>query len=246
MKIKYHDNTIQGNQYGEDGYLLDNWNPDGDYKENEYVNVHFRIDTHKFSDMYGHFDNDNNREEFTKEKVAVFESLGWEIESPQYCMTITKGKSELYLHPHDFSGIMLKREIKEVAEAIAKAKTFTIRWVDVYKTVYDMSDSDYSSYLKTKRNETRKLLFNMCKTSRRNKYCYRYEATRKIAVMIQLPRIGCRSVYDPNPMALEYVNSVIDEMESEGYLFTAEYNGNEYVRTANKTELKQRKLEEVA
>ncbi|MDR1707435.1 MAG: hypothetical protein LBR46_05475 [Prevotella sp.] len=44
--IKYHQNGA-GNEYGADHTLTNNWNPGVDY-DNEYVNVHFRIEAKNF------------------------------------------------------------------------------------------------------------------------------------------------------------------------------------------------------
>ena len=86
------------------------------------------------------------------------------------CATWTKGKSHLYLHPQDFSGEVLKNEIKAVAEAIEKRNSFYLRWVELYDTVYDISDDEYENYLKTKDDEIRKALFYKCATTRTSKY----------------------------------------------------------------------------
>ena len=249
--IKYHDNNGDKRFEVTPGTheYADNWNPDAEYGENEYVSVHFRIECPAFECMYGHFKDDKGRDAFDEEKGKVFQSIGWNIDrfdDGGYCMETSKGKASLYLHPQDFSGIVLKREVKEIAEALENNATFTIRWVDIYETVYDITDEEYAEYLAKKTKETWTLLFENCKTNRRNQYRYHCEVTRKIAQQIQLPRIGCRSVYDPNKGALEFVNKCIEDMIVKGYLVTAEQNGYEYVRTLNKTELKKAKLKEIA
>lgn len=43
MGIKYHQYGC-GNDYGDDHYLTDNWNPDYDYGS-QYVEVYFNINT---------------------------------------------------------------------------------------------------------------------------------------------------------------------------------------------------------
>lgn len=243
--IKYHDNNGDKRFEVTPGTheYADNWDPDTKYGEKEYVSVHFRIECPTFSGMYGNFANDAERDAFTADKFQAFRSIGWNGDD---CMEVTKGKASLYLHPQDFSGIVLKREVKEIAEALENNATFTIRWVDIYETVYDITDEEYAEFLAKKTKETWTLLFENCKTNRRNQYHYRYEVTRKIAQHIQLPRIGCSSVYDPNKGALEFVNKCINDMVAKGYLVTAEQNGNEYVRSLNKTELKAAKLKAIA
>ena len=172
-------------------------------------------------------------------------SLGWEIDDSSFCMTIRKGKAHLYLHPQDFSGIVLKNDIKRIAEALDDRGTFTIRWVDIYETVYDISDEEYNAYLETRHNELRKLLFECCKTKRTNRYWFRHDIIDGLGRKFRLPLVDCRSVYDSNSQADEFINRVIDELEKEGYLVTISQNGFDYVRSLNKTELKKAKLKEI-
>ena len=249
--ILYHDNH-NGKQYGEDGKLTNNWNPDGDYADNEYVSVYFRINTptYRQGKYFMQFDTEEEAEAFNKEKLEVFKSLGWEMDKPDYngrCMDVVKGKASLYLHPDDFSGNMLKKKVKEVAEALAKEhQTFSLRWVDLYDTVYDISDEEYKAYLETQRDTARELIFKNCKTTRTNKYRYYFDVTYEIAKRIMRPRIGCRSNHEPTGMDREFVSNVIEELVTEGYLIKAEWNGDDYVRTSNKGELKAKKLKEIA
>ena len=245
--IRYHDNK-NGRQYGDDHKLTNNWNPDVDYADNEYINAHFRIECPALNGKYGTFNDETNRAAFNKEKRKVFESIGWQMSKDDLngaCMEVIKDKQRLYLHPQDFSGNVLKRDVKQIAEALEDNKTFTIRWVDLYETVYDISNEEYEKYLNGKRDEVRKYLFNNCMTNRRNKFKYGYEVKRHIAAKIQLPRIGCRSVYAPNKEAIDFVERMIDEMVNEGYLIQVMQDGTYYLRTLNKTELKQMKLKAI-
>lgn len=244
MKIKYHDNTIEP-QYV-DGKLADNWNPDGDYGTKEYAGVHFRIKCPTYNGTIGGygFSNEESKNAFTNEKLKVFESIGWTCSRPDnrgWCMEVTKGKADLYLHPQDFSGIVLKRDIKEIAEALQKNETFELRWVDVYDTVYDITDEDYDKYLETRRDDARKLLFAGSQTTRTNNYCWRDPLVDSVGKKIQLPRIGCRNIYDVNIGAKNFINKCIDEMIKEGYLI----GGEKYIRSCNKTEMKKLKLKEL-
>ena len=243
MKIKYHDNFKEPKYV--DHKLVDNWDPDGDYKEDEYTSVHFRIETYDFDDPHGIFKTTKGKEDFDKEKIDVFKSLGWHIKSEAYCMDVVNGNETLYLHPQDFSGIVLKRNVKKIAEALKKNNTFEIRWVDIYDTVYDITDEEYEKYLETRRDYTRKILFLGGKTKRTNKYYFKSSLVDPIARQIRLPRIGCRSVYDPNKGAIDFVNKCIYEMVKEGYLVEAKDDRYEYIRSRNKTEMKKLKLKEL-
>lgn len=242
--ITYHDN-LNGQQYGDDHMLTNNWNPNAEYGEKEYAQVHFRINAYHFDACIGFFQSEIDREEFNAEKVEVMKSLGWEIDDPSFCMTIRKGKAHLYLHPQDFSGIVLKNDIKRIAEALDDCGTFTIRWVSIHETVYDISDEEINAYLETRHDELRKSLYQCCKTKRTNKYWFCDCIIDSLGRKFRLPLIDCRSVYDSNSQTDEFISRVIDELENEGYLVKISQNGFDYVRSLNKTELKKAKLKEI-
>jgi len=249
--IKYHDNN--GNKRFETvpgGHeYANNWNPDIPYDENEYVNVHFRIECPSFSGMYGNFKNEADNKAFTEEKLRIFRSIGWDVEKPEFagcCMEVVKGKARLYLHPQDFSGNVLKREVKQIAEALENNETFTICWVDIYETVIDVSDSTYLAYLQGKEKEIRKLIFENAKTKRHYLYKTIWDICDKIGSKVMKPRIGCRSIYQCDELTRKFVNGVVNQMTAEGYLYQVEDKNQIYVRSLNKTELKKAKLKEVS
>lgn len=75
--IKYHDNNGDKRFEVTPGTheYADNWDPNAEYEENEYVSVHFRIECPKFRGMYGNFENDMDNEAFTTDKLKVFRSI---------------------------------------------------------------------------------------------------------------------------------------------------------------------------
>ena len=243
MSIKYHQNGM-GNEYGEDHTLTNNWNPDADYG-NEYSNVYFRIDTPSYDVMNGGWKTDE-RDAVGKEIDEIFTSLGWKCEEPGFngiCSTYTKGKSYLYMHPQNYSGEVLKSEIKSVAEAIEKAKTFSLRWVELFDTVYDITDEEYETYLKGKDMEIRKALFETCVTTRKNKYFYAFDVSRGLANQFRLRRVGLNDGRNfGSGQTIQHIMNVIDDMGIERLLFVKEKDGNKLVRTPNKTEQKQLKI----
>lgn len=243
MSIKYHQNGL-GYEYGEDHTLTNNWNPDADYG-NEYANVYFRIDTPAYDVMNGNWKVDE-RESVGKEIDRLFTGLGWKCEVPGIngvCATYTKGKSHLYMHPQDYSGEVLKSEIKSVAEAIDRAKTFSLRWVELLDTVYDITDDEYEEYLKGRDKEIRKSLFEVCATTRRNKYLYAFNICRGLANRFRLRRVGLNDGRNSGSgQTINHIMRVIDDMATENLLFVLEKNGSKMVRTPNKTEQKQLKI----
>lgn len=237
MAIKYHQNGT-GNEYGVDHQLTNNWNPDEDYG-NEYVNVYFRMETKGYE--YPSFSfTEEDRKNFDSELEEVFASLGWKCEEGAYggsCATWYKGKQHLYLHPQDFSGEVLKNEVKQIAEALEKRNTFYLRWVDLYETVYDMTDEEHEIALSQKDEEIRKAILENCKTTRTSKFYYTSDVIRSLSNKYGIKQIG-KEKY--SGIVMIHITKVVCELIMEGFLISA--RDNELIRTINKTEQKQRKL----
>ncbi len=237
MNIKYHQNGI-GNEYGADHTLTNNWNPDCDYG-NEYVNVYFRMETKGYGYPTFTF-SEEDRNAFDTELFKVFTALGWKCKEETCngrCSTWIKGKSHLYLHPQDFSGEVLKNEVKQIAEALENNNSFYLRWVDLYETVYDVTDAEYEKILSSKDEQIRNAILENCKTARTNKYCYSSSIIRFLSEKFGIKQIGkekCSGIIIP------YIWKIMELLIEEGYLVAA--RDKELVRTINKTEQKQKKL----
>ena len=240
MSIKYHQYGI-GNEYGDDHMLTDNWNPDMDYG-NEYVRVYFRIDTPSYHYERG-FSSTEDRDSWNAEASNLISSFGI-MEDSGYKVDNGKEKcAYLYAHPHNISGVILKNDVKRIAEAISNMKLSSIRWVDLYETVYVISDNEYQEYLDGRKDEIRKALFEKSATTRVNKYCASFDVARNIAGMVRLNRLGLNDGKNyGSGQTIEYILSVADEMIAEGYLKYFERDGIKYIRSLNKTEQKQSKL----
>ena len=241
MSIKYHQYGI-GNEYGEDHMLTDNWNPDMDYG-NEYVRVYFRIDTPSYHYERG-FSSTEDRDSWDTEASNLISSFGI-MEDSGYKVDNGKEKcAYLYAHPQNISGVVLKNDVKRIAEAISNMKLSSIRWVDLYETVYAISDSEYQEYLNGKKDIICKALFEKSATTRANKYCAAFDVARNIAGMVRLNRLGLNDGKNyGSGQTIEYILSVADEMIAEGYLKYFEEDGFKYIRSLNKTEQKKSKLQ---
>lgn len=239
-KIKYHQNGI-GNEYGADGKLTDNWNPDCDYG-NEYVKVYFRINTPSYHHNNG-FDTEDNRNKWSAEVSNVIKSFGI-LEDCGYAVEHSKDKQAyLYAHPQDISGVVLKNDVRKIAETISNMKLSTIRWVDLYETVYVISDEEYEEYLDGKQEEICKALFEKSSTTRTTKYYNVFDVARNIARTVKLNRLGLNDGENyGGGQTVDYVLKMADKMIEEGYLKCFVDGDIKYIRSLNKTEQKKMKI----
>lgn len=238
--IKYHDN-INGVQYGSDHKLTNNWNPDCDYG-NEYVRAHFRIDTPSYRCNNG-FVTEEERSKWDTEASGLIKSFGI-LEDSGYEVEHSKDKQAyLYAHPQDISGVVLKNDVRKIAEAISNMKLSSIRWVDLYETVYVISDSEYEEYLNEKQEEIRKALFEKSSTTRTTKYYNAFDVARHIAKLVKLNRLGLNDGENyGSGQTVDHVLKIADKMIEEGYLKCFVDGDIKYIRSLNKTEQKQMKL----
>ena len=236
MSIKYHEYG-KGYDYGADHTLTDNWNPDADYG-NEYASVYFNIDTVSFDCMNGSFNNTSDSEQWHEEVTAVIEQLGI-VESCGYKTTT----AYLHAHPQIISGVVLKNNIRKIAETIDNMKLSSIRWVDIRETVYNISDREYEDYLNGRRDEIRKELFTASTTTRTTKYYNAFDVARSLAGKFRLNRLGLNDGKNyGGGQTIDYILNVANEMIDEGLLKFFERDGEKYIRSLNKTEQKQMKV----
>lgn len=238
--IKYHDN-INGVQYGTDHTLTNNWNPDCNYG-NEYVRVYFRIDTPSYHYNNG-FDTKDSRNKWNIEASNLIESFGI-LEDCGYTVEHSKDKrAYLHAHPQEISGVVLKNDVRKIAEAISNMELSSIRWVDLYETVYVMSDSEYEEYLDGKQEEIRKALFEKSSTTRTTKYYNAFDVARHIAGLVRLNRLGLNDGKNyGGGQTVDYILKMADKMIEEGYLKCFIDGDIKYIRSLNKTEQKKMKL----
>lgn len=240
MNIKYHQYGI-GNEYGADHTLTNNWNPDLDYG-NEYVSVYFNIDTPSY-ECGCSFKTSEDRDKWNEEASNLIKSFGI-MEDSGYHVECNKEKcAYLHAHPQQISGVILKNDVKRVAEAISNMKLSSIRWVNLYETIYVISDSEYEDYLNGRKEEIRKALFEKSATTRTTKYYAAFDVARNIAGTVKLNRLGHNDGKNyGSGQTIDYILKVAEEMIDEGYLKFFEENGCKYIRSLNKTEQRQSKL----
>ena len=241
MSIKYHQ-WGTGDEYGANFELTDNWNPNADYG-NEYVSVYFRIDTPLYDDCICDFKSDEDSEKWHAETSELIKSFGV-MDGSIYDITRSKEKcAYLYAHPQNISGVIRKNDVKRIAEAISKMELSSIWSVDLYETVYVISDNEYEEYLNGRRDEIRKELFEEAVTTRTTKYYNAFDIARSIADKFRLNRLGINDGKNyGGGQTIDYILNVADEMIEEGLLKSFEQNGEKYIRSLNKTEQKKSKL----
>ena len=66
----------------------------------------------------------------------------------------------------------------------------SIRWVDLYDTVYVLSDEAYEKYLMFKDEALKKDLFDVCQTPRITRFYDAIEISRALAMKYRLKRLG--------------------------------------------------------
>lgn len=237
MSIKYHQNRI-GNEYGADRKLTDNWNPSTDYG-NEYTKVYIRINVSNYDCAAGFFNSEADREKFYTEASNIIKSFGI-LEDCGYSVEHSKEKQAyLYVHPQNISGVIRKNDVKKVTEAFDNMENVSVRWVDLYATVYVMTDAEYNEYLTTKKADIRKMLFEHLKTTRTNKYISQYDISHYLADKIRLYRLGLDDgKHGGAGQTIDYINNCIAEMVAEGFLKRFDNDNGIYVRSINKTEQK--------
>ena len=241
MSIKYHQ-WGTGNEYGANFELTDNWNPNADYG-NEYVSVYFRIDTPLYDDCICDFKSDEASESWHTETSELIKSFGV-MDGSRYDIERSKEKQAyLYAHPQNISGVIRKNDVKRIAEAISKMELSSIWSVDLYETVYVISDNEYEEYLNGRRDEIRKELFVESATPRITKYYNAFDIARSLADKFRLNRLGINDGKNyGGGQTIDYILNVADEMIEEGLLKSFEQNGEKYIRSLNKTEQKQMKV----
>ena len=115
-EIKIIDNS-NGYKYGKDQVLF---NTKKDYG-NECVKVYFRIETNFYNFDNGVV-NEDIEKEYEKEVKYIFVNLGFEYKESKYsssCPEVSrKDGQNLYLHPMEFSGIVLKKWYKKDSRRI--------------------------------------------------------------------------------------------------------------------------------
>ena len=207
-----------------------------------YQKVYFYIDSQY---RWGHgFPNRTANIQFHEEVRRLFRCADWEIRpgcNSAESDTAVKGKQSLYLHPMEFSGVILTEEIPSVQNAIRAARSFRLRNIGRFEIYQDMSDEDYMAYLDSRREEMIGDILARYKTGRRNLF-YTGDMSESIGSKYRILRLGHDARY--RDRAFQYVADLINELIRDGRLRTGETNAGLGIRTALQYELKANRSQE--
>lgn len=229
--IKYHDN-MRGEQYGPDHMLTNNWNSKGPFRDDEYINVFFRldVDSYVWSGGYWSFSGETERDSFYEKIRNVLNSFGIMEETYSYIREKELPPMEsLHIHPQDISGTIRKSYVEPIAEALDAVDGVHVRWVDLYGDVSPMTNEEYKIVLDSMRSEIEGKLLEVFKTKRRNLYITD-GGIEKVASQYETLRREHKNGYDY--YVQNYVGGVVQELVADGKLIQADTKGGVGYRTA--------------
>ncbi len=211
-----------------------------------YRNTYFRIRAEGYvvdPTGFTSWTSESAKKAFTAESRQLFQNAGWALTTGHsgICDTVKKGKQELYLHPMNFSGVILEDEVSPIRELLAKVKTFQCYHIDLYEEYLDISDEEYLELLESKRDEISDVILKFCKAKHANIYLTGPVAM-DIAERAAPRRIGHNGT--PNKAAVQFVGGLINQMVQQGWLVTAETDQGLGIRTATESEQRAHNLKE--
>lgn len=226
--IKYHDN-MNGEQYGADHALTNNWDSEKEYPENAFAKVYFRINCPSY-DFSNGFSDEKSKSAFYSEIVGILEKYA----IPEAVgLNYVKGMECLYIHPQEISGVIQKNKIKMIAEDLANCQTCSIRWVDIYYDVSDMTDQDFRAILSSRTEEIENDILEAFQTKRKNLYIV-YDPfgspLAKVSKKYSIYRKSNDSGIDR--VCLDFLNEVLQSLVQSGKIAQAETKYGTGYRTA--------------
>ena len=185
------------------------------------------------------YPNDEARQTFKEESRAIFERLGWEIrraaEGSGSCDIAVKGKQELYLHPMQFSGVILTEDVPDIEAAIRAANGIQLLGTRSLERYEDMSDEACAAFLDEHREEMIGAILSAYTTKRRNLFIAS-DISERIGEPFRIRRLASKDT--SGDMAYERVKQLVEELVTDGRLVTAETRHGRGIRAAVPAESK--------
>ena len=135
--------------------------------------------------------------------------------------------------------------MKALAEALEQHDSFSLEWVDLYETAYDLPDDAYYEYLRGQTDKIRSEILAASRTARRTLFYRDYSIACAVAQKVKLRRVGEEDGrYSGGAgKTANFIAAMIPQLIDEGYLVAVTAaDGSRMIRAINKAEQKQRGL----
>ena len=195
-----------------------------------YQQTHFTI---RGSYEYGNgFPDELSADAFQQEIEGLFRSAGWEIvpgNGHGGCAHAVREKEDLYLHPMEVSGIILRDSVPKVEALLRQAHTFRHCGTQSFVEYVEMSDERYQEHLKSRREDIRAAVLERFKTRRKNLFLTG-DQSGIIARPFVVHRLEARRSFQED-IAVVYVRNLIEEMIANGELTVSQTRSGRGIRT---------------
>jgi len=204
-----------------------------------YSNTFFRITGNGYNtDNW----NEITGKAYQDEICEILTSNGWTIHEPSMSAaspTASKGRSHLYLHPQNVSGVCENSEREQLFEALQTAASFTCSTVDAYREIHDMSDEQLLKNLNNERETIAQELLTVYTTKRSNLYISaspNYSTIKRLAIDGKDGRHGIDRRTET--ICQDFVDGVRQSLLDSGRLVSSQTKGGIGYRAAIEKELK--------
>jgi hypothetical protein len=192
-----------------------------------FRNVYFRINTPSYyNSKYGvGWNTPEDGSTFKKTITDLLLNNGWEIKKEIIggCNTMTKDKQELYLHPQSISGVVIEENILAIETLLNSTDLFKHYHTDIYEEVFDVTDEEYMSILKSKQPEIENDILLMFKTKRKNLFITSsWTPLQNVISKYRIKRLlDYSGVRSSNDMDFQYVAELFENLVNENKIVTA-------------------------
>jgi len=203
----------------------------------KYIKVYYRIECPAYCPYSGYLSSEK-KDAFQKESSQLFLDDGWTL-VPHTIFgaadTVTRGKEELYLHPQEFSGVVLEENIEAIHSLLMTAQTFSCYRVDFYKIYVDMPLEEHLKDLASQRDQIASDLLEAFRTSRRNLYTDGRKELSSVSEKYSLNLIDCKN--SPFPPGNEVVREIFTGLVHQGKIIVRTTRYGVVYRTTTEKEM---------
>ena len=176
--------------------------------------------------------------EALEELQQQLQDAGWHLDIPYKpgtaCPELSLGKSNLYCHPTQVSGIVETSLIKPLEDIFRKGNNYIFRATDIYEDVYDFTWDELKQYhLDRNRQTIELLLLDSFKTKRSNLYKPVAKVIEHIAEKISVHTFLKANSYIPADVEREVVRELFDGLYNEGHFTVTKGRGDLTIARTN-------------